>query len=87
MRHRRSIDLMSRENAADYGSTLELLPEWYVLVAKCAKCRHQGQIDRRLVAGTCGWGVRLDSLGQKLKCSRCANREGNKLLLGRLPRD
>ncbi|MCK3778105.1 hypothetical protein MZK49_15460 [Ensifer sesbaniae] len=53
---------MPRENAADYGSTLELLPEWYVLVAKCGKCRHQGQVDRRLVASTCGWGIRLRPL-------------------------
>lgn len=87
MRHRRSIDLMPRENAADYGSTLELLPEWYVLVAKCGKCRHQGRIERRAIAGTHGWGVDLNSIGRTLKCSRCGNREGNKLLIGKLPRD
>ncbi len=87
MRHRRSIDLMPRESAADYGSTLELLPEWYVLVAKCGKCRHQGRIDRRVIASTCGWGIHLNSIGRTLKCSRCGNREGNKLLLGKLPSD
>ncbi len=87
MRHRRSIELMPRENAADCGSTLELLPEWYVLVAKCGACRHQGRIDRRMIAKTCGWGVHLNSIGGTLKCSRCGNREGNNLLLGRLPRD
>lgn len=87
MRHRRSIDLMPRQDAADDGATLELLPEWYVLVAKCGKCRHRGRIDRRLVANRRGWGVSLNSIGPALKCVRCGNREGNKLLLGRLPRD
>lgn len=87
MRHRRSIDLMPREDAAGYGATLELLPEWYVLVAKCGLCRHQGRIDRRAIASARGWDIHLNSIDRTLKCSRCGNREGNKLLLGKLPRD
>ncbi|OCP00222.1 MULTISPECIES: hypothetical protein [unclassified Ensifer] len=87
MRHRRSIDLMPREDVADYGSTLEQLPEWYVLVAKCGKCRRQGQVDRRLIASAYGYATPLNFIARTLKCSRCENREGNKLLLGRLPRD
>ncbi|HEV7322187.1 MAG TPA: hypothetical protein VGO04_26585 [Ensifer sp.] len=87
MRHRRSIDLMPREDAGDYGSTLDRLPEWYVLVAHCGKCRHQAQVDRRLIARTYGTDVPLARVPRILKCSRCQNRDGNKLLLGRLPRD
>ncbi|MEI2297156.1 hypothetical protein MKZ91_03570 [Ensifer sp. MJa1] len=78
---------MPREDAAEHGSTLAQLPEWYVLVARCAKCRHQGHIDRRLIGRKCGYDLSLNALARTLKCSRCNNGEGNKLLLGKLPRD
>jgi bacterioferritin-associated ferredoxin len=87
MRHRRSIDLMPREDAADYGSTLDQLAEWYVLVAKCGTCRHQAVLDRRRIAEACGHDAPLNAIARTLKCSRCGNRAGNDLLLGRLPRD
>lgn len=78
---------MPREDAADYGATLELLPEWYVLVAKCGKCRRQVQVDRRLIARSHGSDMPLTNIARALKCSHCENRSGNTLLIGRLPRD
>ncbi|WFU51541.1 hypothetical protein QA637_19965 (plasmid) [Sinorhizobium terangae] len=87
MRHRRGIDLAPPGEAAEYASTLETLPEWYVLVAKCGKCLHQAPIDRRQIARRRGGRTSLMAIAGMLKCRRCGNAEGNELLLGRLPRD
>ncbi|MDK1377392.1 hypothetical protein QN222_23215 [Sinorhizobium sp. 6-70] len=87
MRHRRGIDLAPRGDTAESALTLETLPEWYVLAARCGKCRHQAPVDRRRIARTRGGGTSLIAIAGMLKCRRCGNAEGNELLLGRLPRD
>ncbi|WP_431323282.1 hypothetical protein [Rhizobium sp. YTU87027] len=89
MRHRKGIDLARpADYAVDPGhETLGSLPEMFVLVAACPACRKRAPIDRWELGRQMGKSSTLVSVAKRLKCSGCGNHAGNRLLLGRLPRD
>ncbi|OWV92772.1 hypothetical protein ATY81_16610 [Rhizobium sp. R72] len=89
MRHRKGINLA---RPADYAvdlthDTLGSLPEMFVLVAACPACHKRAPIDRWDLGRQLGKRSILANVAKMLKCSRCGNRAGNRLLLGKLPRD
>ena len=88
MRHDRSIDLTPGKGATEFDwTTLDALPEWYVLVAVCGRCGRQDELDRREIRRRAGKGALLSSLPGKLRCRPpCGNREGNRLFLRKLAR-
>lgn len=91
MKHRRSIDLAPVKPASfqefdgyDYD-TIRLLKEWEVLGAKCGKCGKRTWLDKRAIVDRYG-NQYLKYMGSKLKCT-CGNRDGNRVLIGKLGRD
>ena len=92
MKHRKGIDLIAPIKPAHYDEhrptmnvmeTVSGLRNWEVLGAKCARCGHIAWLDRDKVFRKIG-NQFLRNL--KLVC-RCGNRDGNKVLIGRLGRD
>jgi hypothetical protein len=94
MKHRRGIDLAGgRRGSPVYVGELEdgardtrSMMEWECIGARCGKCGREVWLDR--------WGIQrgrssiiLSRLERKLKCDVCHNKQGNKIFLGRLPRD
>jgi len=94
MKHRRGIDLLSRKNRYDItylgpvltpeNTAFEDIPEWYALGGHCPKCERTGWLTKGEVPGKLGKGSFLGS--QRLRCLSCGNRDGNKWILGQLPR-
>ncbi|MDQ0559043.1 hypothetical protein QO004_000821 [Rhizobium mesoamericanum] len=89
MRHRRGIDLAPPvDYAVDlHQETLGSLQQMFVLVAACPVCLKSASIDRWELGRSVGRHITLANLATKLKCSGCGNHAGNRLLLGKLPRD
>lgn len=95
MKHRRSVDLLAAARILDtgtqsagqpYSQRLDALPEWYVLLGWCQRCRRYGQIERRDVRRVLGYDARLDDIEPRLMCTACRTRHGHKLSLRKLPR-
>ncbi|MDP9812258.1 hypothetical protein J2W42_005128 [Rhizobium tibeticum] len=88
MRHRRSIDLTSAANHAVNleRETLASLPEMFIFAGFCPSCVNSAPIDRSEFGRLLGKRMPVANIAQRLKCSYCGNRAGNKFLLGRLPR-
>ncbi|KQV41905.1 hypothetical protein ASC96_00645 [Rhizobium sp. Root1204] len=99
MKHRKGIDLL-RANNVGYtvgeGSrrsepmsaydTLDRLPEWYVIVGWCPRCRRFGQIARRDIRRVLGIRALLSRIAECLRCTRCKQRGSNSASLRKLPR-
>lgn len=90
MKHRRGIELAapfqpahSNEDPDGY-ITLKDLGESRVLGAKCGECQRVSWLNSRAVMQAIG-NQHLMHLKGKLRCS-CGNRDGNKILIGKLPR-
>ncbi|CDM61054.1 hypothetical protein LPU83_pLPU83c_0492 (plasmid) [Rhizobium favelukesii] len=88
MRHRRSVDLASVANHAVSleNETLASLPEMFVLAAACPSCLNSTPIDRWELGRLLGKRMPVANIAERLKCSCCGNRTGNRFLLGRLRR-
>lgn len=99
MKHRRGIDLTATagvgytvsegsRRSADYGfySTIDKLPEWYVLLGWCPRCRRYGQIERRDVRRVLGSAALLADIETRLVCTVCHGRRGNGFSIRKLPR-
>ncbi|OCW56310.1 hypothetical protein AWJ14_19640 [Hoeflea olei] len=99
MKHRRSIDLTAsadigytvsegsrRSGDYDLYPTLDKLPEWYVLLGWCQRCRRYGHIERRDVRRALGAAALLADIQPHLFCTVCHERRGNKLSIRKLPR-
>ncbi len=86
MRHGKGIALLPAGHD-DYKRTLADLPQWYELSAVCAACERIARVDRYEMAGRFGGGRKVGSLASRLVCRRCGNRQGNRLLIGMMPRD
>lgn len=90
MKHQRGIDLAAPFPPAAYEEhgnnykTLKDLSEWQVLGAKCGRCGHIAWLNHQAVTREIG-NQYLIHLRGKLRC-RCGNGEGNRVLLGNLPR-
>jgi hypothetical protein len=92
VKHRRGIDLAApfppkdyREHAPVFYDTLASLKEWEVLGGKCEKCGHISWLDKKAVERQIG-NHYLMNVRQKLTC-QCGNKEGNRVLIGKLGRD
>lgn len=97
MKHRRGIDLTAdagytvsegsqRSSDYDFYRTLDRLPEWYVLLGWCQRCRRYGQVERRAVRRVLGVGALLSDVAPRLVCTVCHQRRGNTLSVRKLPR-
>ncbi|WP_428414526.1 hypothetical protein [Pararhizobium sp.] len=91
MKHARGIDLRAPFSPSEFGEhdgkqyqTLRGLREWEVLGARCGKCGRVALLDKTAVLRQCGDRY-LRNLRGMLKC-QCGNREGNRVLVGTLPR-
>ena len=85
MKHRKSIELVG--GGAGSEGTLGELAEWYELLASCRACQHVKHIDRYALARRFGKSMRIAGIGSQLRCQKCGNREGNRVLIGMMPRD
>lgn len=95
MKRRRSIDLLAAPRTFESGTQspgqphqqrLDLLPEWYVLLGWCQRCRRYGQIERRDFRRVLGYDARPDDIEPRLMCIVCRTRHGHRLSLRKLPR-
>lgn len=96
MKHRRGIELTGRESRYDVvylGPLLEPahtcfedIPEWHALGGHCGKCESTGWLNRWDLSRKWGQRTFLGSLSRRLRCRSCGNKEGNKWILGKLPR-
>ena len=95
MKHRRGIELgrHSRDDIAYLGpimdpvhTTIDDIPDWNALGGHCPKCEREAWLDRWALARAWGKGAYLGSLAPRLRCLGCGNKEGNKWILGQLPR-
>jgi hypothetical protein len=91
MKHRRGIDLAAPFAPATYEvhdghqlHTLKGMLSWEVLGARCGKCGHIGWIDHHALLREID-NQYLKHWRDKLACV-CGNKEGNDILIGRLPR-
>ncbi len=95
MKHDRGIDLgrPQRDSIAYLGplvdpihTTFDDLPEWHALGVTCPKCEREAWLDRWEAERKWGKGAYIGSLTLRLRCRGCGNRDGNKWILGSLPR-
>ena len=81
---------MSEQNAnigQHYAVRLQDLRNWHLLTAVCGACRHQAWL--RLWQLTAGQPAhaRLIDIEARLRCQRCGNRAGNRVLVSIAERD
>ena len=81
---------MSEQNAnigPRYAVRLQDLRNWHILTAVCGMCRHRTQM--RLWQLTAGQPAhaRLIDIEARLRCQRCGNRAGNRVLVSIAERD
>ncbi len=92
MKHRRSIDLTTRDRAFDMAEELgklrlRELAEWHILGARCSKCHCTRWLDRWKLADKYGREAPLATLRPFLRCTACGNRINNSLVLGKMDRN
>ena len=46
----------------------------YLLVLTCSECAHERQTYPNLLAHLCGWDATLETVGKRLRCSKCGKR-------------
>jgi hypothetical protein len=61
------------------------LHEWSLLGGRCGQCEREGWIDSGWLQRTYRNSV-ISDLQPKLRCRKCGNWVGNKLIVGKLPR-
>ncbi|PCK84403.1 hypothetical protein CPT32_24280 [Rhizobium sophoriradicis] len=67
------------------GTTIDDLSQWNTLGGSCPSCEREGWIDRYELRRK--WGnAMLHSLQPRLRCLSCGNKQGNRWILGQLPR-
>jgi hypothetical protein len=62
------------------ASTIDKLSDHagaYVICVTCARCRHERELEPRLLAKLLGWKATLQRACARLRCSRCQSREVN----------
>ena len=62
------------------------MPGWIALVGCCTICDHRQPLHRPALVRRLGDRVTLTQIGAKLKCQKCGNRKGNRVVLVKLPR-
>jgi hypothetical protein len=91
VKHRRSISLVAPFKPKDYYEhdpaqyhTLRQLQQWEIVGCKCGVCGHIGWVDKEAVLRVFG-DMYLMNLRYRMLCA-CGNKDGNKVLIGRLAR-
>ena len=46
----------------------------YVICVQCRQCKHEREIDPRMLANILGWNVTLQQACTRLRCSKCQAR-------------
>jgi hypothetical protein len=67
-------------------TTIDDIPEWNAIGGHCSKCERESWMDRWEVSKRWGKTTYLGSLTMRLRCRGCGNRDGNKWIVGQLPR-
>lgn len=95
MKHRRGIDLTRSGGRGqpvylgeleDVMRDMRTMMDWECVGGRCARCERESWLDR--------WDIQrgrssiiLSEVAKRLRCRACGNTVGNKIILGRLPRD
>lgn len=94
MKHRRGIDLIKGGRgqpiyvgeAEDVMRDVKAMMQWECIGGRCGRCDREGWIDRwELQRGRSS--IILSEIAKRLRCRGCGNKSGNRVILGRLPRD
>ncbi|MGJ7040868.1 hypothetical protein J2Y63_004136 [Shinella sp. BE166] len=94
MKHRRGIDLTKGGrgqpiyvgDAEDVMRDVNSMMQWECIGGRCARCEREAWLDRwELQRGRSS--IILSEVAQHLRCRACGNTVGNRVILGRLPRD
>lgn len=91
MKHRRGIEI-GKGGIAYMGplldpknTTFDDLEEYMALGCRCGNCEREGWMDRHSLRRK--WGnAYLGSLVPRLRCYGCGNKQGNTLIIDKLPR-
>lgn len=99
MKHRKGIDLICadfsgyivsegsrRSELLSMYNTLDQLPEWYVIVGYCPRCRRYGRIERRDIRRLLGVQAILSRVAEFLRCTGCRERTRNGVSLRKMSR-
>jgi hypothetical protein len=93
MKHRRGVDISGRGRPIYVGVLEDValvvggLREWECVGARCGACEREAWLDRYDMQRKARGSVVLSDLAPRLRCRACGNRVGNKIILGKLPRD
>lgn len=74
------------KQSKDDDLTFEQLEQWYLLAGCCAMCSHTGWLDRWELSRRYGKRTPIVTLFPRLRCTKCNNRIGNRMKLGRMKR-
>jgi hypothetical protein len=94
MKHRRGIELARGGRYApvylgeieDVMRDTHAMMKWECIGARCSSCEREAWLNRdELQRGTSS--LILYKVAKRLRCRSCGNKAGNKIFLGRLPRD
>ncbi|TAT77140.1 hypothetical protein ELI56_02365 [Rhizobium ruizarguesonis] len=93
IKHRKGIDLQGGRGTPIYVGELEdvatdlrKMMEWECVGGRCVVCEREAWLDRwDLQRGRSS--IILSQLAERLRCRGCGNKTGNRMILGRLPRD
>lgn len=93
MKHRKGIDFNGGRGqpiylgeAEDVMRDVSTMMQWECVGGRCARCEREAWLDRReLQRGRSS--IILSEVAKRLRCRSCGNTAGNKVILGRLPRD
>jgi hypothetical protein len=59
----------------------------YVICVSCGKCRHEREIEPRVLANILGWDITLEQACRRLRCSKCQARDARvEIAFDRRPR-
>lgn len=90
MKHRKGIELLPEDcppaSSEPTDVTYADLAEWYYLAVECPHCGRRGRIDRHALARRFGARSPIRFAGAYLRCTKCGNRNGNRIMIGKLPR-
>jgi hypothetical protein len=94
MKHKRSIQLipddiqgLAPEIVSELANvTFKGLRQWQKLGAKCARCEHEGWLNRYELEREHGL-LPLAELQPLLRCKRCGNEERNRFIVAMMARD
>ena len=70
-----------------YAIRLSDLRSWHVLTAVCAECRHRTYLRLWQITAGRPHYTYLTDLEDKLRCQKCGNRAGNRILVTIAERD